>query len=232
MVFTTGKRRSYMPRAHTQTDTQTHTHTHTYMFRASRGTHQSVLGIFYVFPRSLFIHRVARFTGLSQSEDLRHLSVCREREISHREKKGRTQTSVTPVSRPFQGNSTPKFVLVYTRTRFKPYFRGNYHFRAKIIWSVEHALLHYFYMVLTLFLRPRTTSLLTRTRYEGLKCCECPSEVSLYKCTHTHTHTHIFIYALSALPLLWIRHISHIRVNISQPWHLYYRLYWYYLVTH
>ena len=28
-------------------------------------------------------------TGLSQSEDLRHLSVCREREISHREKKGR-----------------------------------------------------------------------------------------------------------------------------------------------
>ena len=45
----------------------------------------------------------------------------------------------------FFNNST--FLLVYTHTRFKPYFRGNYHFRAKIIWSVEHALLHYFYMV-------------------------------------------------------------------------------------
>ena len=68
--------------------THTHTHTHAYMFRASRGDHQRVLEFFTYF-RGLCYSSGRAITGLSQSEDLRHLSVCREREISHREKKGR-----------------------------------------------------------------------------------------------------------------------------------------------
>ena len=75
-------------RARAHTHTHTHTHTQTYMFRASRGDHQSVLEFFTYF-RGLCYSSGRAITGLSQSEDLRHLSVCREREISHREKKGR-----------------------------------------------------------------------------------------------------------------------------------------------
>ena len=50
---------------------------------------------------------------------------------------------------------------------------------------------------LTLFLRPRTSSLLTedsslltRTTVRRSKVLWMSSEVSLYKCTHTHTHTY------------------------------------------
>ena len=46
---------------------------------------------------------------------------------------------------------------------------------------------------LTLFLRPRTSSLLTRTTVRRSKVLWMSSEVSLYKCTHTHTHTHILV---------------------------------------
>ena len=70
------------------THVHTHTHTHTYMFRASRGDHQSILEFFTYF-RGLCYSSGRAITELSQSEDLRHLSVCREREISHKEKKGR-----------------------------------------------------------------------------------------------------------------------------------------------
>ena len=94
-------------RTHTHTH-QTHTHTHTYMFRASRGDHQSVLE-FLTYFRGLCYSSGRAITGLSQSEDLRHLSVCRERKYRTEKKRDGTQTSVTPKSRPFQGNSTQNF---------------------------------------------------------------------------------------------------------------------------
>ena len=130
------------------------------MFRASRGDHQSVLEFFTYF-RGLCYSSGRAITGLSQSEDLRHLSVCREREISHRRKKrDGTQTSVTPESRPFQGNSTRNFcwctpvhVLNHTSeeiTIFAPKSFGQLNMRCC---TILHGL--------TLFLRPRTSSLLT-----------------------------------------------------------------------
>ena len=169
--------------------THTHTRTHAYMFRASRGDHQSVLEFFTYF-RGLCYSSGRAITGLSQSEDLRHLSVCREREISHREKRDGTQTSVTPESRPFQGNSTRNFcwctpvhVLNHTSeeiTIFAPKSFGQLNMRCC---TILHGL--------TLFLRPRTSSLLTRTTVRRSKVLWMSSEVSLYKCTHTHTHTHM-----------------------------------------
>ena len=158
------------------------------MFRASRGDHQSVLE-FVTYFRGLCYSSGRAITGLSQSEDLRHLSVCREREISHREKRDGTQTSVTPESRPFQGNSTRNFcwctpvhVLNHTSeeiTIFAPKSFGQLNMRCC---TILHGL--------TLFLRPRTSSLLTRTTVRRSKVLWMSSEVSLYECTHTHTHTH------------------------------------------
>ena len=127
--------------AHTHTHTHTHTHIHTCLERRG-GTIRASLNFLRI-SEVFVIHRVAR------SQDYRNQRICAiSRSAANgkyrtEKKRDGTQTSVTPESRPFQGNSTQKFLLVYTRTRFKPYFRGNYHFRAKIIWSVEHALLHY-----------------------------------------------------------------------------------------
>ena len=159
------------------------------MFRASRGDHKSVLEFFTYF-RGLCYSSGRAITGLSQSEDLRHLSVCREREISHREKRDGTQTIVTPESRPFQGNSTRNFflctpvhVLNHTSeeiTIFAPKSFGQLNMRCC---TILHGL--------TLSLRPRTSSLLTRTTVRRSKVLWMSSEVSLYKCTFTHnTHTH------------------------------------------
>ena len=77
----------------THTNTQYTTHTHTCLERRGGTTRASLnfLRISEVFV----IHRGRAITGLSQSEDLRHLSVCREQEISHREKRDGTQTIVT-----------------------------------------------------------------------------------------------------------------------------------------
>ena len=129
------------------------------MFRASRGDHQSVLEFFTYF-RGLCYSSGRAITGLSQSEDLRHLSVCANGKYRTEKKRDGTQTSVTPESRPFQGISTRNFcwctpvhVLNHTSeeiTIFAPKSFGQLNMRCC---TILHGL--------TLFLRPRTSSLLT-----------------------------------------------------------------------
>ena len=74
---------------HTHTHTRAHTHTHTHTCLERRGGTIRASLNFLTYFRGLCYSSGRAITGLSQSEDLRHLSVCREREISHREKKGR-----------------------------------------------------------------------------------------------------------------------------------------------
>ena len=126
---------------HTHTHAHTHTHTHTCLERRG-GTIRASLNFLRI-SEVFVIHRVAR------SQDYRNQRICAiSRSAANgkyrtEKKRDGTQTSVTPESRPFQGNSTRNFCWCTPVHGFKPYFRGNYHFRAKIIWSVEHALLHY-----------------------------------------------------------------------------------------
>ena len=132
------------------------------MFRSVEGGTIRASLEFFTYFRGLCYSSGRAITGLSQSEDLRHLSVCREREnIAPRKKRDGTQTSVTPESRPFQGNSTRNFcwctpvhVLNHTSqeiTIFAPKSFGQLNMRCC---TIIHGL--------TLFLRPRTSSLLTR----------------------------------------------------------------------
>ena len=170
-----------------RTDTHTHTHTHTCLERRG-GTIRASLNFLRIFE-VFVIHRVAR------SQDYRNQRICAiSRSAANgkyrtEKKRDGTQTSVTPESRPFQGNSTRNFcwctpvhVLNHTSeeiTIFAPKSFGQLNMRCC---TILHGL--------TLFLRPRTSSLLTRTTVRRSKVLWMSSEVSLYKCTHTHTHTH------------------------------------------
>ena len=167
--------------------THTHTHTHTCLERRG-GTIRASLNFLRI-SEVFVIHRVAR------SQDYRNQRICAiSRSAANgkyrtEKKRDGTQTSVTPESRPFQGNSTRNFcwctpvhVLNHTSeeiTIFAPISFGQLNMRCC---TILHGL--------TLFLRPRTSSLLTRTTVRRSKVLWMSSEVSLYKCTHTHTHTH------------------------------------------
>ena len=129
--------------AHTHTHTHSHTHTHTHTCLERRGGTIRASLNFLRISEVFVIHRVAR------SHDYRNHRICAiSRSAANgkyrtEKKRDGTQTSVTPESRPFQGNSTRNFcwctpvhVLNHTSEEITI-------FRAKIIWSVEHALLHY-----------------------------------------------------------------------------------------
>ena len=162
-------------------------HTHTCLERRG-GTIRASLNFLRI-SEVFVIHRVAR------SQDYRNQRICAiSRSAANgkyrtEKKRDGTQTSVTPESRPFQGNSTRNFcwctpvhVLNHTSeeiTIFAPKSFGQLNMRCC---TILHGL--------TLFLRPRTSSLLTRTTVRRSKVLWMSFEVSLYKCTHTHTHTH------------------------------------------
>ena len=140
--------------------THTHTHTHTCLERR-RGTIRASLNFLRI-SEVFVIHRVAR------SQDYRNQRICAisrsaaNRKYRTEKKRDGTQTSVTPESRPFQGNSTRNFcwctpvhVLNHTSeeiTIFAPKSFGQLNMRCC---TILHGL--------TLFLRPRTSLLLTRT---------------------------------------------------------------------
>ena len=143
---------------HTCTHTHTRTHTHTCLERR-RGTIRASLNFLRI-SEVFVIHQVAR------SQDYRNQRICAiSRSAANgkyrtEKKRDGTQTSVTPESRPFQGNSTRNFcwctpvhVLNHTSeeiTIFAPKSFGQLNMRCC---TILHGL--------TLFLRPRTSSLLT-----------------------------------------------------------------------
>ena len=143
---------------HSLTHTHTHTHTHTCLERRG-GTIRASLNFLRI-SEVFVIHRVAR------SQDYRNQRICAiSRSAANgkyrtEKKRDGTQTSVTPESRPFQGNSTRNFcwctpvhVLNHTSeeiTIFAPKSFGQLNMRCC---TILHGL--------TLFLRPRTSSLLT-----------------------------------------------------------------------
>ena len=144
----------------THTDTQAHTHTHTHTCLERRGGTIRASLNFLRISEVFVIHRVAR------SQDYRNQRICAiSRSAANgkyrtEKKRDGTQTSVTPESRPFQGNSTRNFcwctpvhVLNHTSeeiTIFAPKSFGQLDMRCC---TILHGL--------TLFLRPRTSSLLT-----------------------------------------------------------------------
>ena len=141
-------------------DTHTHTHTHTHTCLERRGGTIRASLNFLRISEVFVIHRVAR------SQDYRNQRICAiSRSAANgkyrtEKKRDGTQTSVTPESRPFQGNSTRNFcwctpvhVLNHTSeeiTIFAPKSFGQLNMRCC---TILHGL--------TLFLRPRTSSLLT-----------------------------------------------------------------------
>ena len=101
---------------HKHTHSHTFTCTHTCLERRG-GTIRASLNFLRI-SEVFVIHRVAR------SQDYRNQRICA---ISRSAANGKyrtkkimygTQTSVTPESRPFQGKCNPKFLLMYTRTRY------------------------------------------------------------------------------------------------------------------
>ena len=161
------------------------------MFRASEGGPSERPWIFYVFPRSLLFigsrdHRIIAIRGSCAISR----SAANGKYRTEKKKGTENQTSVTPESRPFQGNSTRNFCWCTPVHVLNHTSEVNYHFRRQnhlVSWTCAAGLcLH----GLTLFLR--TEDVLASNKDHSVRRSKVlwMSRKSAFTSAFTHTHTH------------------------------------------